>query len=189
MKIGKPQLSVILVLAVIALIRHYFFYAPVVERRHTEDSLRALQQAVAAGDTARLRATTMQYLSDDAHIHLEIFYTHFENEKDNAKPAITYDFTKGLFDSYLTNLFGSLSGFTFQGQVKEFTIGKDWDRAKTVMVSTGSAVGTSRFMARERAARFSFSAICEVELELTGDNPIAREVDCRMFTPRPQPLP
>jgi len=184
----KEQFSVVFFVVTLLAVHHYFFYPPVVEERRANDSLYNLHALVAAGDRQHIQDGIMRYLSEDTYIRLEVTYTGLQNNDGESKPAIAYEFNKSLFKSYLGNMLSSLSNFAFAGTVQDFDISGDWKTAKATIVARGAAQGKSRFMTKQMNVRFSFDAICEADLNLTGSQPLAQKLNCKLFVPPSNPL-
>lgn len=185
----KEKFATFIFVTMLFVVHHYFFYPPVVEEGRTEDSLYAIGNAVSTGNTIRIQEEVMRYLSDNIKIDLEITYTGFaKNADEEHKPAISYDFTYGMFHAYLRNLLGSLTDYRFHATVDSFQIDGDWDSAQAIFIASGSAIGTARFVTKLRKTRFHFDAVCAADLDLTGSHPVARRLDCKMYLPKPQPL-
>jgi hypothetical protein len=184
----KEQLSVVLFVVMLLVVHHYFFYPPVTEERRTADALYDINRLVASGDFDRIQEGVMRYLAEDGRIRLEISYETTDQDSEESKPAVTYEFSKTLFKAYLFNLLRSLDKVAFAGYLSEFAISPDWKEARSVIESRGSADGASRFMTKLRNVRFYYDAVCTVQLSLAASRPVAKEIDCRMLMRKPEAL-
>jgi len=172
-------LPLLLALLLIAGGTYYqFYYPPMVKKHATEHALQHFADAVATKDRAKIGEALQQWLTDTAHIRLEIGFFSLA-QPEGGKPA-TEDFDKPTFITFIDNILYSLSDYDYRAQLHDFSLSADGKIASVAFASQAWGDGMSYYGGTGINMRFSSDSACEGEVAFDGEKPRLDKVTCKM---------